>query len=66
MIRYKRIRCNINVMRQSTCKVVNPLKVNNFASLFNCTLVGRASDSVMDQAKLLILFGWLVLVVSVA
>ena len=25
----------------------NPITVNNFASLFNCTPVGRASDSVM-------------------
>ena len=27
--------------------VPNPITVNNFASLFNCTPVGRASDSVM-------------------
>ena len=26
-----------------------PITVNNFASLFNCTPVGRASDSVMVQ-----------------
>ena len=25
--------------------MVNPITVNNFASLFNCTPVGRASDS---------------------
>ena len=36
-----------NIMRQSACLVVNPVTVNNFASLFNCTPVGRASDSVM-------------------
>ena len=36
---------NINIMRQSTCLVFNPITVNNFASLFNCTPVGRASDS---------------------
>ena len=34
-------------MRQSACLVVNPITVNNFASLFNCTPVGRASDSMM-------------------
>ena len=38
---------NINIMRQSACLVFNPITVNNFASLFNCTPVGRASDSVM-------------------
>ena len=33
--------------RQSACLVFNPITVTNFASLFNCTLVGRASDSMM-------------------
>ena len=47
IVRYKRIRYNINIMRQSACLVFNPITVNNFASLFNCTPVGRASDSVM-------------------
>ena len=47
IVRYKRIGYNINVMRQSACLVFNPIMVNNFASLFNCTPVGRASDSVM-------------------
>ena len=28
--------------------VFNPIMVNNFASLFNCTPAGRASDSMMD------------------
>ena len=42
---YKRIGYNINIMRQSACLVFNPITVNNFASLFNCTPVGRASDS---------------------
>ena len=35
---------NINVMRQTACLVVNPIKVNGFAYLFNCTTVGRTSD----------------------
>ena len=42
IVRYKRIGYNINMMRQSAC-----FTVNNFASLFNCTPVGRASDSMM-------------------
>ena len=45
--RYKRIGYNINIMRQSACLVFNPITVNNFVSLFNCTPVGRASDSMM-------------------
>ena len=48
IMRYKRIGYNINVMRQSACLVVNPITVDSFASLFNCTPVGRASDSMMD------------------
>ena len=47
IVRYKRIGYNINIMRQSACLVFNPVPVNNFASLFNCTPVGRASDSMM-------------------
>ena len=43
----KRIGYIINVMRQSACLVFNTITVNNFASLFNNTSVGRASDSVM-------------------
>ena len=37
IIRYKRIGYNINVKRQTACLVVNPITVNNFADLFNCT-----------------------------
>ena len=29
---------------QTACLVVNPIKVNSFAYLFNCTTVGRTSD----------------------
>ena len=42
--RYKKIGYNINVMRQTACLVVNPIKVNSFAYHFNCTTVGRTSD----------------------
>ena len=44
IVRYKKIGYNINVMRQTVCLVVNPIKVNSFAYLFNCTKVGRTSD----------------------
>ena len=35
---------NVDVLQQTACLVVNPIKVNSFAYLFNCTTVGRASD----------------------
>ena len=47
ILRHKRIGYNLNVMRQSACLVINPITVDNFALLFNCTPVDRASDSVM-------------------
>ena len=47
IVRYKRFGYNISIMRQSACLVFNPITVNDFASLFNCTPVGRASDSMM-------------------
>ena len=39
------IRYNLNVMRQPACLVFNPIMVDNYAAFFNCTPVGRASDS---------------------
>ena len=44
IVRFKKIGYNIDVLRQTACLVVNPIKVNSFAYLFNCTAVGRASD----------------------
>ena len=38
---------NINVLQQTACLVVNLITVGNFAFLFNCTPVGRTSDSMM-------------------
>ena len=32
-------------------KTINPITVNNFASLFNCTPVGRASDSMVAPTQ---------------
>ena len=45
--RYRCIGYNLNVMRQSACLVFNPITVDNYAAFFNCTPVGRASDSMM-------------------
>ena len=44
---YKKISFNINILQQTACLVVNPITVGNFAFLFNCTPVGRTSDSMM-------------------
>ena len=43
-VRYKKSGYNINVFRQTACLVINPIKINSFVYLFNCTIVGRASD----------------------
>ena len=47
IIRYKRIGYNLILMRQSACLVINPIKVDGYAALFNCTPLDRASDSMM-------------------
>ena len=41
----KKIGYNINVLQLTACLVVKPITVGNFAFLFNCTPVGRTSDS---------------------
>ena len=46
---YKKIGYNNNVLQRTACLVVNSITVGNFASLFNCTLVGRTSDSMTVQ-----------------
>ena len=43
-VRYKKMDYNKDVLRHTACFVFNPVKVNSFAYLFNCTTVGRASD----------------------
>ena len=45
--RYRRIGYNLNVMRQSASLVFISIMVDNYAVFFNCTPVGRASDSMM-------------------
>ena len=44
IVRHKKIGYNINVLRQTAYLVVNPVKVDSFAYLFNCMTIGRASD----------------------
>ena len=44
IVRYKKIGYNVDVLQQTACLVVNPIKVNSFAYLFNFTTVGWASD----------------------
>ena len=56
IIRHKRIGYDLNVMRQPACLVINPFMIDNFAALFNCTSVDRASNG--PDLKLFILVGW--------
>ena len=44
IVRYKKIGYNIDVLRQTACLVVNPLKINRFAYLLNCTTVCQTTD----------------------
>ena len=44
IVHYKKVGYNKDVLRQTACVVVTSNKVNNFAYLFDCTTVGRASD----------------------
>ena len=50
ILRYIKIGYNINVTRQTACMVINPITVNNFASLISCMPAGRASDSMTAPA----------------
>ena len=58
IIRHKCIYYDLNVMLQSACLVINPITVDDFSALFNCTPVDRASDSMMARPKA-IHFSWL-------
>ena len=42
-----RIGYNLNAMRQSACLIINPITVDSYTALFNCTPVDRALDSMM-------------------
>ena len=48
--RYKRIGYNQYIMRQTACLVMNPVMIDDYASLFNCTAVAQASDSMMASS----------------
>ena len=50
---YKKIGYNINVLQQTAYFVVNPITIGNFAFPFNCTPVGRTSDSMTVPTYLL-------------
>ena len=41
IVRYEKICYDIDVLRQPVCLVVNPIKVDSFAYLFNCKTVSR-------------------------
>ena len=47
IIHHKRIGYDLNVMRHCACLVNNPIMIDNFAALFNCSPVDWASDSMM-------------------
>ena len=53
---YKKIDHNINILHQTASLVVNPITVGNFAFLFNCTPVGRTSDSM--TVPTLLIYWW--------
>ena len=42
--RYIRAGYSMAIMRQSVCLVVNPITVDSYGFLFNCSTVGQASD----------------------
>ena len=44
IVRYKKIVHNTDVLRQTACLVVNPIKVNSFIYPFNYTTDGLTSD----------------------
>ena len=43
--RYIKVGCNLNVMPQTACLVLNPITVYSYGFLFNCTTVCQALDS---------------------
>ena len=48
--RYKRMGYNPHITRQTACLVVNPIMVDDYALLSNCTAVVRASDSMTPSS----------------
>ena len=58
IVRHKHIDYDFNVMLQYACLVINPITVNNFAALLNCTPVDRASLYDDPDLKLFLLVVW--------
>ena len=50
MNRYKRIGYSLDIMQQTACLDINPIIINGYASLFNCTTAVRSSDSMMASS----------------
>ena len=46
--RYIRVVYNLDIMLKSAYPVLNPITVYSYGFLFNCTIVGQASDSMTD------------------
>ena len=44
---------NLDTLRRTACLVVNPITVDSYDVLSNCTAVVRASDSVTSSTKTL-------------
>ena len=44
IVYYRKIGCGMDVLRQTACLVVNPIKVGSSVCLFGCAAVGRPSD----------------------
>ena len=40
-----KVKYSLDDMRQSACLVLNPITVKSYGFLFNCMMVGQASDS---------------------
>ena len=56
--RYKRMGYNINAIKQFACLVVDPVMVDNFASLCNSTKLDRVSDSMISSPQSCMSVGW--------
>ena len=50
--RFKEIGYNMNILLQTACMIVNPIMVDNFASLINCVAVGRSSAKMTTPSSI--------------
>ena len=61
LMRYKHIGYNLNVMRQSACLVINPITVDGYAALFNCTRVESVMQHIVSvESSSLLLHSYLI------